>query len=170
VARGQYIRVYHSLKDEYPATWNSPAQLGLYVQLLMVADKWWPQLAPVPRRNGAYQSLVKSGLVLEKRENGATIGYTILGLDKERSGRSEHARHAVRTRWEYSENTQPIPSKAEQSRTEHSNGHSPSTFMSFPPKKVAAVPSPVDLADIERQQRESLEDAIRKTREREAGK
>ena len=44
----------------------------------------------------------------------------------------------------------------------------PTTFMSFPPKKVASVPSPIDLADIERQQAESLADAIRKTVEREA--
>jgi hypothetical protein len=34
--------------------------------------------------------------------------------------------------------------------------------------KVASVPSAIDLADIERQQAESLEDAIRKTAEREA--
>lgn len=43
------------------------------------------------------------------------------------------------------------------------------TFMGYRPKP-ATVPDPIDLADIERQHAASLEDAIRKTQEREAGK
>lgn len=136
MAKGQYTRIYHALKDEYPDVWKSDAQLALFVRLLIVADKWWPQWAPIGTRNGAYQSLVKCGLVLE---NEGTTGYSILGLHKERSTRSEHARHAVSRRWEYSENTQAIPSKAEKNKEEQgSNGTVPSTFLRWEPKEDRA--------------------------------
>lgn len=135
MAQGQYIRIYHVLKDEYPGVWRSDAQLALFVRLLLAADKWWPEWAPIASRNGAYQSLVEAGLVLENQ--GAT-GYTIKGLGQERSQRSQHGRHAASMRWAYSEHAQPMPSKAEQSKAEQMNGQSPpQTFMSFRPKSGA---------------------------------
>ena len=132
MATGQYIRVYHELKDEYPGVWRSDAQLALFVRLLMVADKWWPQWAPVDHRNGAYRSLVECGLVLE---NQGGNGYTIKGLGPERSRRSQHGRHAASMRWASSEHAQPMPSKAEQEQS-RSNGQSP-TFMGWKPKAAA---------------------------------
>lgn len=163
MAQGQYIKVYHVLRDDYPAAWKSDAQLALFVRLLMIADKWWPQWAPIPRRNGAYQSLVACGLVIE---NGGATAYTIRGLDPERSRRSEHGRHAASIRYASSEHAQPLPSKAEQNKAEQMDGQSPpQTFMGF--KRQPLRPN---LADIERQHAASLEDGIRKTREREAGK
>ena len=131
MAQGKYIRVYHVLKDEYPGVWRSDAQLALFVRLLLVADKWYPEWAPIPSRTPAYRSLVESGLVTE---NISGNGYSILGLHKERARRSEHARHAVRMRWEYAENTAGIPSKAEQSKAEQKDGKEPpQTFMGWKP-------------------------------------
>jgi hypothetical protein len=132
MAKGQYIRVYHELKDEYPGVWRSDAQLASFVRLLMIADKWWPQWAPVTSRNGAYRSLVECGLVIENQ--GAT-GFTIKGLGSERGRRSQHGRHAASMRWASSEHAQLMPSKAEQSRAEQSNGQSPTQlFMGYRPK------------------------------------
>lgn len=124
MATGQYIRVYHELKDEYPGVWRSDAQLALFVRLLMIADKWWPQWAPVASRSGAYRSLVECGLVIE---NQGASGFTIKGLGQERSRRSQHGRHAASMRWASSEHAQSMPSKAEQSRAKQSNGQSPLT-------------------------------------------
>ena len=138
VAQGQYIRVYHVLREEHPGVWRSDAQLALFVRLLAVADKWWPQLAPVAHRNGAYQSLVKAGLVLEKE---GTDGYTIKGLDKERSRRSEHGRHAASIRHAYSEHAASMPSKAEQNKAEQTNGQSPpQSFMGWKQKQYERLP------------------------------
>ena len=64
MAKGQYIRIYHELKDEYPSVWRSDVQLGAFVRLLLIADKWWPQWAPVSHRNGAYRSLLECGLII----------------------------------------------------------------------------------------------------------
>jgi len=135
MATGQYIKVYHELKDEYPGVWRSDAQLAAFVRLLMIADKWWPQWAPVTHRNGAYRSLVEAGLVLE---NTGGNGYTIKGLGPERSRRSQHGRHAASMRWASSEHAQPMPSKAEQNKAEQgaqsTNGAS-GVFMGFRPKQ-----------------------------------
>jgi hypothetical protein len=135
MANGPYSRVYHVLMEEYPHVWKSDAQLALFIRLLTAADKWWPQMAPIGRRNGAYRSLVEAGLVLENE--GATA-YTMRGLGKARSSRSEHARHAVSRRWEYSENTQSLPSRVEKSKEEKSTGQSPTSFIRFPVKEDRA--------------------------------
>ena len=133
MAKGQYIRVYHELRDEYPGVWRSDAQLALFVRLLLIAEKWWPQWAPVDHRNGAYRSLVECGLVLE---NQGGNGYTIKGLGPERSRRSQHGRHAASIRWASSEHAQPMPRREEKEKKK-TNGQSPNdreTFMGFPPK------------------------------------
>jgi len=130
MAQGHYIKVYHLLKDEYPGVWRSDAQLAMFVRLLMVADKWWPEWAPVGHRNGAYRSLLECGLVLE---NQGGTGYTIKGLGPERSRRSQHGRHAASMRWASSEHAQPMPSKAEQNKAEQSVGQSP-------PRQVPVFP------------------------------
>ena len=128
MAQGNFIKVYHQLKDEFPGVWRSDAQLALFVRLLVIADKWWPEWAPVAQRNGAYRSLLECGLVIE---NQGGTGYTIKGLGPERSKRSQHGRHAASMRWASSEHAQPMPSRAEQSKAEQSNGQSP-TFLRSP--------------------------------------
>ncbi len=92
-----YSRLYHRIMTEYPSVWKSDAQLALFLRLLVAAEKYYPEWPPANRRNGAYQSLVEAGLVLEK--NG-TDGYTIRGLRAERERRSHAARIAAASRWE----------------------------------------------------------------------
>jgi hypothetical protein len=96
MASGPFSKLYHALLDDYPAVWNSDPQLVLFVRLLVVADKYFPNWAPIGRRNGAYQSLLKAGLVLE---NEWGTGYTIRGLNAEHERRSHAASIAARTRW-----------------------------------------------------------------------
>ena len=91
-----YSRLYHRLMTEYPTVWKSDAQLALFVRLLVAAEKFYPEWAPANRRNGAYQSLVKAGLVIEKK---GVDGYTIRGLEAERERRSHAARNAAASRW-----------------------------------------------------------------------
>jgi hypothetical protein len=153
MANGPFSKVFHALRDEYYGVWKSDAQLALYVRLLCLANQAYPQMAPIGHRNGAYQSLVKAGLVIENE--GAT-GYTILGLQGERERRSHAARNAAASRWG-------MPSKEEKSKEEKSNGHPPETFMGWKPR---TTPADV-LADIERQQAASLVDAIAKAKARE---
>jgi hypothetical protein len=135
MAKGQYIRVYHELKDEYPGVWRSDAQLASFVRLLMIADKWWPQWAPLPfgRPTFAYRSLIECGLVVLSPDGN---GFSIKGLEKDRDTRSRHGRHAAGIRWSNApSNAQPMPSKAEQSKAEQSNGQSPTQlFMGYRPK------------------------------------
>lgn len=136
MATGQYVKLYHVLMDEHPSVWNSDAQLGAFVRLLVVADKFWPQWAPLPHRTPAYRALKDCGLVIE---NMAGTSYTIQGLDKQRTRRSEHASHAASSRWGNApSNAQPMPSRAEQNRTEQIGAHAsngvPATFMHWKPK------------------------------------
>jgi hypothetical protein len=91
-----YSRIYHRLMTEYPSVWRSPTQLALYVHLLVAAEKYYPEWPTANRRNGAYQSLVKAGLVIEKE---GTDGYTIRGLEAERERRSHAGRNAAASRW-----------------------------------------------------------------------
>jgi hypothetical protein len=156
-----YSRIYHRLMTEYPSVWRSPTQLALYVHLLVAAEKYYPEWPIANRRNGAYQSLLKAGLVIEKE---GTDGYTIRGLEAERERRSHAARNAAASRWE-------MPRRDETSidKTSKGNGQSPpQTFMGWKPKPVVPMDPRIDLADIERQQAESMAEIIRKTAEREA--
>jgi len=135
MANGQYIKVYHVVKDEYPQVWASDAQLATFIRLLMIADKWWPQWAPKPfgRPTYAYRSLVEAGLVVVSPDGN---GFSVRGLNKERQGRSEHGKRAAGIRWSNAaSNAQPMPSKAEQSKAEQRDEQSPpQTFMGWKPK------------------------------------
>lgn len=159
MAQGQYIRIYHVLKDEYPGVWRSDAQLAAFVRLLMIADKWWPQWAPKPfgRPTLAYLSLLETGLVVESPDG---TGFSVYGLDKDRQARSEHGKRAAGIRWGNApSNAQLMPSRAEQSRAEQSNGQSPAqNFMGYRPRLTEKQM----LADIKRQHQESLDALISK--------
>ena len=129
-----YSRIYHRLMTEYPSVWRSPSQLALYVQLLVAAEKYYPEWPTANRRNGAYQSLLKAGLVIEKE---GVNGYTIRGLEAERERRSHAARNAAASRWgmprrEEDEN------RIDKQGAPHSstNGTGPGTWLGYPPKKA----------------------------------
>ena len=145
-----YSRLYHRLMTEYPSVWRSPVQLGLYVQLLVAADKFYPEWPTSNRRNGAYQSLLKAGLVIEKE---GTDGYTVLGLEADRERRSHAARTAAAARYG-------MPKREEKSKEEKSSGNGIANGNAM---GWRSRPSQADaLADIERQHAASLEDAIAK--------
>ncbi len=121
-----YSRVYHRLMTEYPTVWRSDSQLALLVRLLVAADKFYPEWPTSNRRNGAYQSLLRAGLVIEKE---GTDGYTIRGLEAERERRTHAGRNAAASRWG-------MPRRDETSKEETSkpNGNAPTLFMGYKPK------------------------------------
>jgi hypothetical protein len=91
-----YSRVYHRLMNEYPTLWRSDAQLALFVRLLVLADKFWPDRPPLPRVNGAaLRALQENGLLIVDEAD----CYRIRGLDAERNRRSTAARTAARSRY-----------------------------------------------------------------------
>jgi hypothetical protein len=143
MATGQYIRIYHVFKDEYPSVWRSDAQLSTYVRLLMIADKWWPQWAPIPfgRPTSAWHSLIECGLVVISPDGN---GFSIKGLDKDRRSRSEHGKHAASNRWGNApSNAQLMPSKAKQSKAEQidapsTNGTGSGIQLGYRPKTLPA--------------------------------
>lgn len=160
MANGQYIKVYHQLMDEYPEVWHSDRLLATFVRSLYLADKFWPQWAPIPDRK-SFQTLVEMQLLVVNRTR---TGFKVRGLDKERAARSEHGRHAAGIRWSNApSNAQVMPSKAEQNKAEQTVEQE-ATFMGFRHKLAP------NLREIERQHAASLEDAIRKMAEKEAGK
>ena len=165
MAEKPYSRIYHRLMTEYPSVWRSPSQLGLWVQLLVLAEKFYPDWPVVPRRNREYRALVAAGLVIEQ-DGGC---FTIKGLEAERERRSDIGRNAAAVRYQSKSSAGAMldETRRDENRQEGSNGKAPETFMGWRPK-VAAAPSPKDQADIERQQRESFEDMVAKTKEREA--
>jgi hypothetical protein len=123
-----YSRIYHRLMTEYPAVWKSDSQLALLVRLLVAADKFYPEWPTSNRRNGAYQSLLEAGLVIEQE---GTVGYTIRGLEAEHKRRSHAARNAAASRWA-------MPKRREEKIREEGNGQAPRTpagFMGFPVKQ-----------------------------------
>ena len=137
-----YSRVYHRLMTEYPSVWKSDKQLALFLRLLVMAEKFYPEWPTPNRRNGAYQSLVKAGLVIEKRvadSDSEGIGpsasdsyvYTVRGLEAERERRSHAARNAAASRWE-------MPRRVETSKEEKisANGtDAPTSFIRYRPKE-----------------------------------
>ncbi len=145
-----YSRIYHRLMTEYPQVWRSDAQLALLVRLLVAADKFYPERPPVGRgpnshsgaigpRNGAYQSLLKAGLIIEEE---GTDGYTIRGLQAERERRSHAGRNAAASRWGMPRRDETRIDKkvaANASPTNGANGN----FMGFRPK--------ASIEDVERQ-------------------
>lgn len=90
----QYSKVYHLLADEYPTVFDGP-DLAAYVRLLVAANQAWPTAARWPgyATKTEVQRLATVGLVLLDGQR-----FRIKGLDKERTARSEAARHAARTR------------------------------------------------------------------------
>jgi len=126
-----YSRVYHRLMAEYPTVWRSPSQLGLWVQLLVLAEKFYPDPAPVPHKTRAYRALVAAGLVLESDSS----GYTIKGLQAERERRADAGRIGAAKRWHSERNATAMldETRRDETRQEGANGNAP-TFMGWKPK------------------------------------
>lgn len=126
-----YSRIYHRLMTEYPTVWRSPSQLGLWVQLLILAEKFYPDSAPPQHKTRAYRALVAAGLVLESD----TGGYTIKGLEAERERRAESGRIGARKRWQSDGNAMAMLDETRIDKKETSNGQSPPTSMMRWPTK-----------------------------------
>lgn len=137
MAEKPYSRIYHRLMTEYPSVWRSPSQLGLWVQLLILAEKFYPDLAPTPRKSREYRALVATGLVIE----GDTGGYTIKGLEAERERRGAAGRIGAAKRWQSERNAVSMldETRRDENRQEGANGKGPTTFMGWRPKEA---PSP----------------------------
>lgn len=162
MAQGHYSRVYLSIIDDpmFERVYSNDRALATWLRMLLIADAMYPVTPPMTSRNPTVRLLIDCGLVIEKPGN----HYSIRGLEAERERRSDAGRIGAAVRWHSDRNANALPRRDETSKAETSNGHVPSqTFMGF--KRRPLQPS---LADIERQHAASLEDAIRKTREREA--
>jgi hypothetical protein len=125
-----YSRVYHDAQTDprFETIWPDDAALALWLRLLIAADGTWPTPCPVPRtaNEDALNALVAAGLV----ELLPGDLYRIHGLDAERTRRSEAGKRAIQARWDTARNTasntasisprntEPIPNRAEQNRTE----------------------------------------------------
>lgn len=119
MAKGPYSRLYHSLIDEYPRVWHSDLALGRFMRLLVIAEKWYPQWVPAPKRDPIYKMLVDCGVIIEKTETGSMArSYSVRGLDKERGRRSEHATRAASMRWASSEDAESMLKKEKEKEKE----------------------------------------------------
>ena len=126
-----YSRVYHRLMTEYPEVWSDARLVGRYVQLLVLADKFWPERAPIGRQRSSEKALIAAGLVIlhdEQSPFGVPVRtYSVRGLDAERIARSNAGRNAAAMRWA-------MPRREETRIEEQSNGQSPpQTFMGWKP-------------------------------------
>lgn len=113
-----YSRLYHRLMNEYPSIWNRDETLALFVRMLVIADKFWPERPPLARRNAkGLRALLTAGLV-RLHDDGFT--YSVRGLDAERSRRSNAARTAARIKHAMRD---AVPSKDETSKEKKDAAH-----------------------------------------------
>lgn len=122
MSTGTYSRVYHSLVDDpmFERVYGNDKALATWLRMLLIADAMWPVSAPMPPRNPTVRLLIDCGLVVEKSGG----RYTIRGLNAERERRSANGRNAAAVRWQSASNAPAMPSRAEQSKEEKSNGAS----------------------------------------------
>ena len=145
-----YARVYHEVVDDpkFARVYGNDAALATWLRMLLIADAMWPASAPMPRKTSAVRLLIEVGLIAERAGN----RYVVTGLQAERERRSAVGRNAADVRWQNERNANAMPSKAEQNRTEHSNGANaperPAAFLAMRPKVTAS------LDDIRRQEAE----------------
>jgi hypothetical protein len=132
---GPYARVYHGIVDDpmFERVFDNDHALATWLRMLLIADAMWPTSAPMTSRNPTVRMLIDCGLIIQRPGN----RYSIRGLDAERTRRSDAARNAAAVRWHSGSNAEVMPSKAEQSKAEQSNGaNAPKngSFMGFRPK------------------------------------
>lgn len=109
--KGPYSRVYHSLMDDpdFAGVYESDRLFAMWTRMLMAADAFWPNSAPMPHKSPALSSLIEKGLVIPLRGN----RYTIKGLSAERERRSASARNAAAVRWQSDRNALAMPRRDE---------------------------------------------------------
>jgi hypothetical protein len=112
-----YSRLYHKFGREYPEVYADDRLLAPWVRLLVVADASWPLRPPLPRSLSAraFRHLSGCGLLIVDGES-----YTVLGLDAERSRRSDAGRIGAAKRWHSDGNAIAMPRRDETNRDEPS--------------------------------------------------
>jgi hypothetical protein len=143
VAEKPYSRVYHRLMTEYPSVWRSPSQLGMWLQMLVLAEKFYPDWPIAPRKDRVYRALVGTGLVIEK-DGGC---YTMKGLEAERERRAASGRIGAAKRWDSERNAKPMldETRRDENRQEGGNGKVPTTYMGWKPRVERAPGEAVPL-------------------------
>lgn len=95
-----YSRVYWSVRTDpkFAPVYGDDHHFATWVRLLMLAEGTWPEPADLPARarRGSVKAL-SDAEIIDLLPGGM---YRVHGLDKERNGRSEQARAAVRTRYD----------------------------------------------------------------------
>ena len=122
MANGPYSRLYHAMMDEYPSVFRDDAKLGAFVRLLILAEKFYPQNAPLPVRDTALKALVRCGLVVVSRDRRS---YTIKGLRAERERRSTPGRIAAAARWQSDRIANAMPDETRREKKEKVGANAP---------------------------------------------
>ena len=123
-AKGPYSRVYHSIVDDpmFEKVFDNDRALAQWLRMLLVADAFWPNSAPMTHRNPTVRLLIDVGLVIPRSGN----RYTMRGLEAERERRSASARNAAAVRWQSDRNAIAMPrrdeTRIEEKRGSHANG------------------------------------------------
>lgn len=114
--KGPYSRVYLSLMDDpdFEGVYDDDRLFATWVRMLMTADAFWPNSAPINVASRAVRTLIDRGLVIPLRGN----RYTIKGLAAERERRSASARNAAAVRWQSDGNAHAMPRREEKRREE----------------------------------------------------
>jgi hypothetical protein len=148
--KGPYARLYHGIVEDpmFERVYDNDHALATWVRLLLMADAMYPTSAPMPPRNPTVRLLIDCGLVIQRPGN----RYSIRGLEAEGERRSEIGRYAAAVRYQRERSANAVPSKAEQSKEQQSNGanapESTGVFMGMRPKASA------DAEDVRRQHEE----------------
>jgi len=162
-----YSRIYHRLMTEYPSVWRDARQLGLFVQLLVAAEKFYPQPAAISHADRHFRALVSAGLVIDLGDR----LYTIRGLAAERERRTTHGRTGAAVRWHSDRSAMPMLDETRRDEKENSanaqNGSSPTpaSFMGFKQKPTYTP----DLKEIERLHEQARREAHDAVEERQKG-
>ena len=111
LSKGPYSRVYHSIVDDpmMEKVYGNDRALATWLRMLLVADAFYPNSAPMTHRNPTVRLLIDAGLVIEKSGN----RYTMRGLEAERERRSSSARNAAAVRWQSGRSAQAMPRRDE---------------------------------------------------------
>jgi hypothetical protein len=91
-----YSRIYWSATEDprFDKVWSNDAALALWVRMLIEADASYPLKPQMPRASRSLTVLLDAGLI---EAHGSR--YTVRGLAKERTRRSERGRKAADARW-----------------------------------------------------------------------
>lgn len=94
----RYSRVYWSVMDDerFADVWPNQSALGLWLQLLLLADASWPVRPNLPPPSDELTLLVQASLIIPV----GRYQYRVRGMDDEKVRRQEHGRAAALHRWD----------------------------------------------------------------------